>query len=528
MPTRRISVIGGGPGGLFTARLLALGHPDWDVCVYERLPPDDTFGFGVGLTGGLVRALGEADPEVQKLASEAAFSFSGAEFRLPQGTATLPQFHAGALGRARLPRLLTAEARAAGVTIELRESPSLETLSAESDLVIAADGVSSGVRQQYAQRLGAEETVGRGLFIWCGSRAPMSGTAFVPVRTEHGLFVAHAYPYASDQSTYVVETDHATLERAGCWTSEFESESDSDRQALDYLSEAFSDLLDGRPFIGNKSRWMSFRTVRCERWHFDNVVLLGDAKATAHPSIGSGTKLAMEDGIALARALEDLDGDDPADRLPRFESGRRPEVERLQERAEDSQLWWESFGDRLAATPTRLAVGYLSRAGAVSLEELLVSGPSLARTASAEFAEVPPEELPDSDLCDWVLSRPLSRFGVDLPDRFLDPGSNDLAGLPVAELDVRISDPWGEEADELLKAAHRLVLTGARILRIVGPLSRADLIDRLALGEHLRGELDALIAVEGGEEDRVSLADGLVAGRTDLVSLARSGASDVE
>jgi len=512
MTPLRVCVIGGGPAGLFAARLLATDHPDWDIRLYERLPPDDTFGFGVGLTGGLLSALKDADPPVHDAITSAAFSFSGACFRLPDGDVTLGQFHAGAIGRAKLLQLLLDLAIDSGVGVEIGATRAAADFRDEADLVIAADGVSSMTREQLRGPLGATETLGRGRFIWCGSSTALEGTVFQPVRTEHGLFVAHAYPYMEGRSTAVIETDIASLARAGCEQTEFAGEADSDELALSYLSDAFSELLEGASFVGNKSRWMQFRTVRCERWYDGNVVLLGDAKATAHPSMGSGTKLALEDAIDLAETLRDIGDEAPASRLAEFERRRRPGVARIQDRAIRSQLWWESLGARLDLTPARVAVAYLSRAGAVSLEDLLETAPDLAARAVAEWADVAPEEVPTEDLAGWVLGRPIEQPGPWNGSRTVA----DRAGAPGTSLTVSCGDPWGEEAEALLAQARALTSTGTQVVTLAGGRTREALLDRLAVGERLRRELDVPVAVVSDRDHLADVADGIVAGRADL------------
>jgi anthraniloyl-CoA monooxygenase len=513
MAPLRVCVIGGGPAGLFAARLLATDHPDWDVRLYERLPPDDTFGFGVGLTGGLLSALKAADPEVHDAIMAAAFPFSGAGFQLPHGSVRLGQFHAGAVARAKLLQLLLDLAVDAGVTAEIGATCDVAQVRAEADLVIAADGVSSTTRDLLRSPLGVTETLGRGRFIWCGSETALDGTIFQPVKTADGLFVAHAYPYAEGRSTFVIETDAETLARAGCEQTAFADESASDDRALDYLSGAFAELLEGGRFVGNKSRWMQFRTVRCERWSDGNVVLLGDAKATAHPSMGSGTKLALEDAIALADVLRHVGDTPPAQRLAEFEAQRRPGVERIQVRAQRSQLWWESFGERLDLTPARVAVAYLSRAGAVSLEDLLATAPELVAQAVAEWADVDPGDVPSHDLATWVLGRPIAEPGPWNGSRVMPP---DLT-LGETALTVRSGDPWGGEAEELVSQARALERGGAGVVKLGGDRSRESLLDRLAVGERVRKEVGVPVAVVSEPDQLGDVADGLVAGRADLV-----------
>jgi anthraniloyl-CoA monooxygenase len=514
---RRISIIGGGPAGLMSARLIARDHPDWDITVYERLDPTETFGFGVGLTRGLMTGLRAVARDLHDDLAAACAGFSSAAFRLPAGEVRLPSYHAGAISRSLLLAILLDHARRDTVRVEIGHAADCGRLSAESDLVIGADGLSSTTREQRREAFGVSEEVGRGWFIWCGAELRLDGTVFMPVHTEDGTFVAHAYPYAEGRSTFVIETDADTLERAGCRTERFAADADSDQAALEYLSEAFSGLLQGARLVGNRSRWMHFRTVRCARWSDGNVVLLGDAAATAHPSLGSGTKLALEGAIALARALAPVGEEPPVARLAAFERGLRPSVQRLQARARRSQLWWESFPSRLDLPGPQLAFAYMSRAGAVSLSDLERVAPDLAGAAVAGFAGVGPGEVPADNLREWVLARPLIDNGRTLSRRMVEP-SGEL-GAPCVR--VNTDDPWGEAADGMLGrlATDGLAQTGTVVL--TGEATREALLDRLALGERIRAELGAKVAVACSEPLLDDAVDGLVAGRADLVRVER-------
>ncbi|MER5427528.1 FAD-dependent monooxygenase [Streptomyces sp. NPDC002588] len=512
MTARRVHILGGGPAGLFAARLLALRCPDWHVRLYERNPPEETFGFAVGLTGGLLRALRQADPEMYDDITGAAHSFASGGFRLPQGDVRLGRFHSGAISRTRMLRLLLNGALDAGVKVEIGRERDVVDLLDDADLVIAADGVSSATRNRFREEFGAEVTPGRGRYIWCGGVARLDSTVFLPATTQDGLFVAHAYPYGETRSTFVIEASAETLDRAGFGDRQWSSNGESDDEALKYLSKAFSELLDGGSFSGNRSRWGRFNTVRCARWHHDKIVLLGDAAATAHPSLGSGTKIAMESAIALADALAPLEDEPVSIGLERFEASRRPQVERLQERATRSQLWWESFDIRRHLSPARMAVAYLSRAGAVSLDDLLTSDPQLVTQALADFAGVTPSEVPGTQLTHWVLSRPL-----DTPHHRHRHRFHSGAGSSTPTIHVNCPDAWGATADTLVQQARELVRQGAHVIHLTGEDTRSALLDRLALGERIRTELPAVVDVTSSPSLLHHAADGVVAGRTDLV-----------
>jgi anthraniloyl-CoA monooxygenase len=212
--------------------------------------------------------------------------------------------------------------------------------------------------------------------------------------------------------------------------------------------------------------------------------------------------------------MEGVGSAPPASLLAAFEEGLRPNVERLQERARRSQLWWESFPSRLSLSPARIAFAYMSRAGAVSLEELHRAAPSLAGQAVADFAGVASAAVPAHDLDDWILHRPLALNGRGLPGRVLAPG----AGVGV---EVSCPDPWGAEAGATLARIAGVVGSRPGVVTLTGPASRDAVLDRLALGERVRAELGAIVAVSCDEAQLRDVVDGLVAGRADLAEVGR-------
>ncbi len=530
MELRRVAVLGGGPGGLYAARLLKLARPACDVVVYEQGEPGTTFGFGVGLASGTQRNLEAADPDTLRDIVAAGYRH---DMTMQTGGRVVRVHNDRLIGIARteLLAVLQRHAEKAGVRLEFGARP--QACDLDADIVIAADGISSGTRE--AGDFGTTIEVGRGLYLWCGTDFALDDAMFRPVGTEYGTFVTHAYPYSPQQSTFMIETDEATWRRAGFDVSdEFTARDSSDLTSLRYLQQAFAGPLRGHELIGNRTRWTRFRTVRCERWWSGRTVLLGDAAHTAHFSIGSGTKLAMEDAIGLVEAL----GTEPdtASAFGRYEATRRPAVERLQELARRSQLWWESFPGRLQLPAERLMVAFMTRAGNVTLDRFAAISPAVVAaaldqyagdggsggaTGSGEAIGVSPAPVPD-DITGWVLGRPLEREGRTFPDRVLTGAADlpadlaaDLAALPVIA-DV-VADPWDETADAVVRRAHEARAAGAAGFRFTGPSDRPAVLTRLDLAERVRTEVGGLIVVEAPRGLRDDVVAGLVSARADLI-----------
>jgi anthraniloyl-CoA monooxygenase len=313
-----------------------------------------------------------------------------------------------------------------------------------------------------------------GLYLWCGTDFALPRAVFRAETGEHGTFVAHAYPYQGDRSTFLVETDPETWRRAGFdATTAGTPPERSDDVALAYLSTLFADTLRGHELIGNRTRWLRFRTVTCERWRHGNVVLLGDAASTAHYSIGSGTKLAMESGIALAEALDT--GADVESALTAYESARRPAVEHLQDTARRSMLWWDDFPQRLDMPVEQLLIAYMTRAGKVSLGQFARQAPAVVAAGLGQYAGTPVEQVPE-DAVSWVLERPLNAAGRSWRTRAVPCG--ELVGSDrLAVLDAggtRQSALAAFEAGERLRRTGRLV--GVRVPRDLRDLAAAALV----------------------------------------------------
>ncbi|GAB11568.1 putative oxidoreductase [Gordonia araii NBRC 100433] len=504
MKLNSIAVLGGGPGGLYAARLLKLSHPDARVTVYEQGMPDKTFGFGVGLASRTQRNLRLADESsldaivAASHPHEMAMRVGDAEVRLAHGELL-------AIGRATLLSVLQDCAREVGV--ELRFGERREAADLDADLIVAADGINSATREARPDEFGPTITWGEGLYLWCGTDFALPSAVFAPVTTEHGTFVAHAYPYSEDRSTFLVETDEQTWKRAGFDVSTDETPpNDSDRVSLDYLAEAFAQTLQGHKLIGNRTRWMRFRTVRCAAWHAGNTVLLGDAAHTAHYSIGSGTKLAMEDAIALDRAL--LAHDDLASAFTAYEEDRRPAVAHLQAIAERSMAWWDRFPERTDMPVEQLMLAYMTRAGKVSLSKFAESAPAVAKSGLAAFAGCDLGDIPGSEaITDWVLSLP----GDGAADRIAPAELRDAATTTAVEIADR---PWSDATDRLLAE-----LPDAAVYWLTGPADRESTLDRLDVAERIRRSGGARVVVEMPGRYRDDAAAAVASERVDLVSL---------
>ncbi|MFE4754974.1 FAD-dependent monooxygenase [Streptomyces mirabilis] len=519
-----ITVLGGGPGGLYAARLFKLANPEATVTVHEQSAPENTFGFGVAVAARTQRNLEAADPVTQ---AEIIAAGRPHDIQMLVGDQAT-RVHNGALigiARTELLAILSRHAEAAGVDIRYGNRAALADLNA--DLVIVADGVSSQTRTELHDAFGADVTTAGGLYLWAGTDFALDTAIFAPATTAHGTFVTHAYPYSANRSTVLIETDEATWRAAGFdATTEATPSDQSDSTALDYLTDAFAEHLGGHRLIGNRTRWMRFRTVRCERWTHENIVLLGDAAHTAHYTVGSGTKLAMEDAIALRDAV--AAAPDLPSALAAYERDRRPQVERLQEIAHRSQLWWDSFPRRAHLPVDQLMIAYMTRAGNVTLQRFAGTNPEVVHRGLAQFAEVDPSHVPTEAIVDWVLTRPLEHSAGRWDSRLLSAGQRDQLSAPpvcddaptgpdLARIDIRLDDPWNRHADMLVKGLHDLGQKGWRGYWLTGPDDRGSVLTRLDVGERLRAETGALVVVEAPAQFTDDLAAGLAAGRADLV-----------
>ncbi|AWZ09082.1 MULTISPECIES: bifunctional salicylyl-CoA 5-hydroxylase/oxidoreductase [unclassified Streptomyces] len=371
----RVAVVGGGPGGLYAAALLARqGHA---VEVWERNAPDDTFGFGVVLSDETLGGIEAADAVVYAALCAEFTRWDDVDI-VHRGRLLTSGGHGfAALGRRRLLEILHERCAGLGVRLRFRaEAPDPRALAASYDLVVAADGVHSRIRESGAAHYRPTVTGGRCRYIWLAADFALTAFRFEIAETEHGVMQLHAYPYAADSSTVIVEMREEVWRQAG-----FDLCDEAESAAR--CAKIFSEALRGRPLRGNRSAWTRFHTVANEHWSHGNVVLIGDAAHTAHFSIGSGTKLAVEDALALARALE-ADRDVPA-ALAAYEAARRPAVASTQRAAAASMRWFEEAAAYVDQPARQFAFNLLTRSRRVTHGNLRLRDPRFTRAVEQEF-----------------------------------------------------------------------------------------------------------------------------------------------
>ncbi|HEV8590246.1 MAG TPA: FAD-dependent monooxygenase [Pyrinomonadaceae bacterium] len=358
----KIKIIGGGPAGMYFAILMKKADATHEIAIFERNGPDDTFGWGVVFSGKALANLRGADEPSHSEITRDFEAWDNVDVVRGDEKISIHGNSFSGIARLRLLKVLQRRCEELGIEINFRtEVADIESLRRDCDLLVGADGVNSTVRQRFAEQFQPNLGMRPNKYIWFGTNRLFHGLTLTFRQTPAGVFAAHSYKFDKTTSTFIVECDPLTWSNAG-----FAAMSDEDTRS--YLADVFASDLDGRSLLSNNSKWINFVLVKNKTWHFENVVLLGDALHTAHFSIGSGTKLAMEDAITLKDSFDQTSK--IADALKRFEEVRRPVIEDYQAAAYESMLWFENARQYMHLSPIELAYSLMKRSGRVDDEEL--------------------------------------------------------------------------------------------------------------------------------------------------------------
>jgi anthraniloyl-CoA monooxygenase len=367
----KINIIGGGPAGLYFAILMKKKDPAHQIQIFERNGPDDTFGWGVVFSGKTLANLRAADEESHAEITQQFEAWDNVDVVHRDAKISIHGNSFSGIARLQLLKILQRRAEQLGVRISFHnEIHDIDALRNECDLLVAADGVNSTVRLHYLEQLKPQLDLRSHRYIWYGTNQLFHGLTLTFRQNAAGTFAAHSYKFNKQTSTFIIECDPQTWKKAG-----FENMSADDMRA--YLAEVFAADLNGHPLLSNNSKWIQFLLVKNQNWFFENLVLLGDALHTAHFSIGSGTKLAMEDAIALAEAFQQSNNITGA--LAHFANTRRPIIEEYQTAAFESMLWFENARQYIDLSPMDLAFIVMTRSGKVTYEDLKRRDPEFIR-----------------------------------------------------------------------------------------------------------------------------------------------------
>ncbi|MEP6719143.1 MAG: FAD-dependent monooxygenase [bacterium] len=372
----KINIIGGGPAGMYFAILMKKADAAHDITVYERNGPDDTFGWGVVFSGKTLANLRAADEATHAEITRNFAAWDNVDVVHREDKVSIHGNSFSGIARLQLLKILQRRCEQLGIELLFRtEVADIESLRANCDLLMAADGVNSTARRQYANEFVPALDVRPNRYIWYGTNRLFNGLTLTFRENDSGVFAAHSYKFNQTTSTFIIECDPQTWNAAG-----FASMSDDETRQ--YLEKVFARDLAAQPLLSNNSKWINFLLVKNANWFFENVVMLGDALHTAHFSIGSGTKLALEDAIALFECFSKKQTVRAA--LEEFESTRKPVIEAYQTAAYDSMRWFENARDYMNLSPIELAYSLMTRSGRVRDEDLKRRDPQFMARYEAE------------------------------------------------------------------------------------------------------------------------------------------------
>lgn len=460
----RIAIVGGGPGGLYFATLMKTLDPSHEVTIWERNAPDDTFGFGVVFSDETLGSIEGADEVIHRRMESRFARWTDIDVAITNQQGACNAFTVGgqgfaAMSRKELLQIMQQRVEELDVTVNYRtDAPDPDELRASFDLVLAADGLNSSVRTKYADVFSPTLDRRANKYIWFGTDLVFEAFQFFVKQTEWGTMQIHGYPYSDEGSTFIVEMHEDVWRRAGLDKTERENfpPGVSDDYAVERIAGIFADELQGQQILTNNSKWLNFHTVRNERWYDGNVVLLGDAAHTAHFSIGSGTKLAMEDALSLAACLHEHPSVETA--LAAYQTERKPVVESTQRAAQASLEWFENIGMYADQDPAQFVFNLLTRSRRITFSNLGERDADFASRMEAEFArnqgsaEVTPAmfqgvRIGELELKNRVVLSPMDMYSATdgVPDDFhvVHLGSKALGGAGLVMTEMTCVSPEG-------------------------------------------------------------------------------------
>ena len=407
----RVVCLGGGPAGLYFSLLLKKAWPKASITVFEKNKADDTFGWGVVFSRETLSNLEEADPESYRAIEAAFIDWDDIDTFVGDRVVTSTGHGFCGLSRRKLLVLLQARCREVGVELVFQKDAT-EADAKGADLVIGCDGVHSPLRTLHANVFQPTIDERECRFSWLGTTLPLTAFTFIFQQTPHGLFQVHAYPFEDGTSTFIVECHQDVWKKAGL-------DQMTEAQSVAFLEGVFATHLKGHRLLANKSIWRRFPTIRCAQWRKERLVLMGDAVHTAHFSIGSGTKLAMEDAISLARHLVDRGEGGLDAAIDAYVDERKNEVARLQRAAQTSLEWFEHSARYLSQTPLELTFNLLTRSRRITWNNLRQRDAALVKEVDEAYAERHGSKRKSDGSAPPPLFAPYTVRGVTLPNRIV-------------------------------------------------------------------------------------------------------------
>ncbi|MEN8944909.1 MAG: FAD-dependent monooxygenase, partial [Candidatus Nanopelagicales bacterium] len=416
----KIAVVGAGPGGLYFSSLIKQIDPQADITVWERNAPDDTFGFGVVFSDQTLSGIKASDQSVFEDMGKSFAYWGDVDVDIDGSNFAIGGNGFAAMSRKELLHVLQRRAKDHGVPVHFNtEAPPVSELMANYDLVLASDGINSAIRSEFESDFGTTVDPRKCKFMWLGTDLVFEAFEFFIRNTEYGVMQVHAYPMDEKSSTFIIEMNEDVWRNAGF--DKFDSESlppgVSDMESVQRVEELFADVLAGHKLVVNNSKWVTFRTIRNKTLVKENMALLGDSAHTAHFSIGSGTKLAMEDALSLAACIQEQPSIETA--LKAYDEERLPVVKSTQRSAQASMEWFEEMAQYSNQEPVQFAFNLMTRSRRITYDNLLERDPAFVHEVNSWLLrnQISQGRVPEGTTPRPPMFLPFRMRGLELPNR---------------------------------------------------------------------------------------------------------------